>query len=193
MTRVACVGDSITYGGGNKTSSYPAILQTKFDQSGKKGKFTVKNYGVDGLMASPRQGCGLTSHENYIKSKAFLPNIVVIMLGTNDAKYIGENSPLYKDDMKSIIKAFQDLPSKPKIYIATSPRAHDVGNKGPGRDWASAINEKIVPLQRELAKELDLPLIDVNEYTKDMKAKVSDGIHGPYPDIAECIFKGISE
>ena len=73
--RVACVGDSITQGSG-----YPNKLQTLLGSN-----FTVRNFGVSGSTVS------LNSIKPYMKQTAFRkaedfdPQIVVIMLGTNDA------------------------------------------------------------------------------------------------------------
>ena len=73
--RVACVGDSITKG-----TEYP------FDLSMLLGpNFVVGNFGVDGSTVS------LNSQNTYMNTSAFQnatkfqPNIVIIMLGTNDA------------------------------------------------------------------------------------------------------------
>src|SRR5210317_476403 len=76
--KVACIGDSITYGAGvkNRTEmSYPAQLQKSLGE-----KYEVLNCGQNGIKM-----------KNYLrrweqKIAAFQPDIVTIKLGTNDTK-----------------------------------------------------------------------------------------------------------
>src|SRR6185312_2684371 len=82
LTKVACIGNSVTYGYGlqnRKQDNYPAKLQGLLGN-----KFEVKNYGHSGATLLKR------GHNPYYKTPefssvlAFKPNIVIIHLGLND-------------------------------------------------------------------------------------------------------------
>ena len=74
--RVACVGDSITFGFG-----YPENLQTKLGDD-----YTVNNFGVSASTVVTHSYKPYVNQNAFIQSKDFQPEIVIIMLGTNDAQ-----------------------------------------------------------------------------------------------------------
>src|SRR5688572_13260471 len=80
--RVACVGDSITYGYGIKDrerDSYPAQLGALLGS-----KWDVRNFGVNGATALKKGTRPYSGLQAYQDALAFEPDIVVIKLGTND-------------------------------------------------------------------------------------------------------------
>src|SRR5689334_8855673 len=82
--KIACVGDSITYGSGlgdRGTESYPAVLQTLVGSA-----HTVENFGVSGATLLKNGDKPYWDESAYGSSGSFEPDVVVIMLGTNDAK-----------------------------------------------------------------------------------------------------------
>ncbi len=69
----------------------------------------------------------------YANSKAYNPDIVILMLGSNDSKntqnapnWITKNgvSPqeAFLSDMKEMIESYQNLESRPVVYVGLSPR-----------------------------------------------------------------------
>ena len=83
-TRVACVGDSITYGAGvagRESNSYPAVLGKLLGD-----KYEVKNFGVSGATLLKKGDNPYWRQGAFKKATDFKPNIVVIKLGTNDTK-----------------------------------------------------------------------------------------------------------
>ncbi|MDE6060385.1 MAG: hypothetical protein K2G31_02825, partial [Clostridia bacterium] len=108
--RVACVGDSVTYGYGisNWTkNSYPAQLAKLLGD-----KYCVNNYGYSGRTAGMSGNKPYTNEKLYKQSLDFKPNIVIIMLGSNDTKaanWHGKES--YINDYKKIIQSYLDLES----------------------------------------------------------------------------------
>src|ERR1041384_7347597 len=84
VTRVACVGDSITFGSGvvgRESNSYPAVLQHFLGN-----KFEVRNFGVSGATLLKKGDKPYWKEHAFTNATAFKPNIVVIKLGTNDSK-----------------------------------------------------------------------------------------------------------
>ena len=97
-TKVACIGDSITYGLGlanREKDSYPAQLQKMLDEK-FPGKYEVRNFGnsgrgiyLDSMRGSEKRGFRyMPEHKAALEWK---PDIVVCNLGINDCgEYIKE-------------------------------------------------------------------------------------------------------
>src|SRR4051812_7771397 len=82
--KVACVGDSITFGAGIKDrdkNSYPAQLQGLLGSG-----YEVKNFGVSGATLLKEGDKPYWKEKAFEAAKKFEPNIVIIKLGTNDSK-----------------------------------------------------------------------------------------------------------
>ena len=80
--RVACVGDSITQGAGAGAGmSYPSQLQTLLGE-----QYKVGNFGVSGRTLMQKGDHPYRKEGKYQQALEMLPQMVVIMLGTNDSK-----------------------------------------------------------------------------------------------------------
>ena len=82
--RVACIGNSITFGAGIKNrsrDSYPSVLARMLGDS-----YWVKNFGVSARTMLNKGDHPYMNEPAYKNALAFNPNIVVIKLGTNDSK-----------------------------------------------------------------------------------------------------------
>ena len=76
--RIACVGDSITYGAKIQDKflhSYPAQLQQLLG-----GKYLVKNFGASGYTLQKNANFPYWEHPNFQESSDFQPDIVLICL-----------------------------------------------------------------------------------------------------------------
>lgn len=171
--RIACVGDSITYGFGlEDTRSYPYKLGVLL-----KDVYDVKSFGDSGKTLMSTGDTPYTQYAQYLPSLEYEADVVLIMLGTNDGKYFNWNSntspAILKRDLKALVKVYRDLPSKPSVFIMTSPTAFNNGGAG----IVPANVEVIAQLQREVAEEINVPLIDMHEFTADMGVYFEDNIH----------------
>jgi lysophospholipase L1-like esterase len=102
QTRVACVGDSIT-----EAPEYPKELQKLLG-----AKYAVSNFGVCGTTVSIDSYTAFIEQSAFEAAKAFKPNIVVVMLGTNDAlSGIQEGDGKFVDDYLMLIDEFKMLKS----------------------------------------------------------------------------------
>lgn len=120
--RVACVGDSITFGStiGNPTSdSYPSQLSRLVGPL-----FDVRNFGVPGSsvvngLIQQRSGWdrGYISQMAYRRSAVFEPDIVVINLGINDVTNERFSVDEFVEDYVALIEAYRALPSGPTVII----------------------------------------------------------------------------
>ena len=105
--RVACIGNSVTYGYGFKNrenDSYPARLQQILGE-----KYDVRNFGYSGATLLRKGHKPFWLQSQYTEALAFKPHIVVIHLGLNDTD--PRNWPVYSDefipDYEELIKIFQ--------------------------------------------------------------------------------------
>eukprot|EP01052_Picozoa_sp_SAG31_P045702 SAG31_NODE_8455_length_1447_cov_2.009644_2_plen_235_part_00 len=103
--------------------NYPNQLQQMLGQS-----YKVTNYGVGGqTMLKPSHQVGReASYWNRVQYQQVLnssANIIVLMLGTNDAKTDRWRTfgRVFPSDYKDMIGNFQAMASKPKIYLMVPP------------------------------------------------------------------------
>lgn len=172
LTKVACVGDSITAGSGIKNpakDSYPAVLGALLGAD-----FEVKNFGVSGRTLLNSGDFPYTKEKKYAQSLKFEPDIVIIKLGTNDSKPQNwKHRAEFEADFKKLVKSYQDLPSKPKIIIATqmyvAKSAWGITNK--------VVENEVLPLTLKLANELGLPVIDFYAAFDGRADLLCDGVH----------------
>ena len=187
--RVACVGDSITYGHGIKDrlhDAYPGVLSSMLGD-----KYDVRNFGVSGTTTMTGTDMPYMNEQAYKDALEFNPQIVTIKLGTNDSKpYNWKESGHFKQDLKTLIASFRALPSKPKIWLCLPVPA--MGNAWNIND--SVIYNGVIPYIREVAQEEDLPLIDLNTPFQGKRQYFPDTIH-PNEEgekkIAEIIFDNV--
>ncbi|MGD6809216.1 MAG: GDSL-type esterase/lipase family protein [Candidatus Bathyarchaeia archaeon] len=162
--RVACVGDSITEG-----SSYVSNLAQRLG-----GNYSVGNFGVGLASVSLATAKPYMNQSVFEQAKDFEPDKVVILLGTNDA--ITWYQPLignFSKDYKTLIAEFQDLPSKPQIYLVVPPPIFD-DSLGPN---STILQTQIIPQIRQIAAETGLPLIDFYDEMAAHPEYSSDGVH----------------
>lgn len=121
--RVACVGDSITRGwtGDDFLPGYPAALQDILGSG-----YDVQNFGACGMAALKSPKYSFWTHPQFHLAMAAKPDIVVLMLGTNDATAAtGMNfvqfTQEFEADYIALIKKFQELPSSPRVLVAIPP------------------------------------------------------------------------
>ena len=171
--RIACVGDSITAGSG-----YPYRLRELLGED-----YCVGNFGVDGATASKTSVIPYMAQAQFRQALAFEPDIIIIMLGTNDANpEINDEDPCFEEDYKMLIAAFEQVKGDQQIYIVKSP---------PILSTNSAYNNTylvstVFPHIDKVADELDLPTIDMYNALGENYDYFSDGVH-PNPDGADII------
>lgn len=120
--RVACVGDSITYGLriiDRKDDSYPAVLQKLLGDG-----YEVRNFGANSATVQEQANRPYLEKKIFQESLSWEPEIVVVMMGTNDAKKQNwKGAEAYLAAMEKLISCYQALSSNPKIYVLTPPKA----------------------------------------------------------------------
>ena len=170
--RVACVGDSITYGHGirdREHDTYPGLLSAKLGE-----KYDVRNFGVSGSTTMMGTDMPYMNEQAYKDALAFNPQIVTIKLGTNDSKpFNWKEQDHFKQDLKTLINSFRELPAKPRIWLCLPVPAY-------GQAWSindSIIFNGVIPLIREVAQEENLPVVDLNTPLQGKRQYFPDTIH----------------
>lgn len=170
--RISCIGDSITYGqyctdNNQETQSYPAQLQQLLGDG-----YQVSNFGVNGSTMLKNGSKPYVNQQSYQDSLVSEPDIVIIMLGTNDAN--GSNPPLlvnFEEDAMELIETYRDLPTHPEVFIATSATCY-VNSIQPG-----IIRDQVVPMQKEIAEKAGCVLIDIHTATAGIGNLFPDNVH----------------
>ena len=170
--RVACIGNSITFGAGIRNrsrDSYPSVLARMLGDS-----YWVKNFGVSARTMLNKGDHPYMNEPAYKNALAFNPNIVVIKLGTNDSKSFNwKYKADFMKDAQTMINAFKGLPSQPKIYLCYPSKAYLTGD-GINDD---IISKEIIPMIKKLAKKNDLSVIDLHTAMDGMPELFPDRIH----------------
>lgn len=170
QTRVACVGDSITYGyglGNRDQQAYPAMLAELLGP-----EFEVGNYGDSGSTLQDAGDKPWREQAVYGQCLAFVPNVVVIMLGTNDAKPLNWSEAGFAADYRSLIAEFRELGAS--VYVATPPPVVPPGNF---EIQPAVVNETLAPLVRQLAADEGASLIDVYAALEGKPELLPDTVH----------------
>jgi acyl-CoA thioesterase I len=166
--RVACVGDSITEG-----TTYPDDLYALLGSN-----YSVGNFGVGGASISVESEKLYINQPEFNQAKEFLPKIVIIMLGTNDATKVPTDHILnFTSDYEKLIAEFQALKSEPKIWLVKPPPIFD---NGTGLSTPFFV-QQIIPRIEQVANETGLPMIDVYTALITHPDYFSDGVH---PNVA---------
>ena len=189
--RVACIGDSITYGHGIKNwkkNNYPAVLQNELGD-----EYHVNNYGVSGYNVQDDADKPYTSLDQYKQSLEYNPDIVVFMMGTNDSKPYNFKSPgKFRTALENLLYSYEELGSK--IYLctpATSFLVEEEYDKETSFNIQPEVVEVIAEIVRGVANSHGYTLIDINNFTEDKSVWFEDGVH-PNNEGAKEIAKYIS-
>lgn len=115
--KVACVGNSVTFGQGipdREHDSYPAQLQRMLG-----GDYEVRNFGKSGATLLARGHRPYIEQKEYRDALAFSADVVVIHLGLNDSdpRNWGEYQQDFVGDYLRLIQSFQKANPDCKIWI----------------------------------------------------------------------------
>ena len=165
--RVACIGDSIT-----ELSTYPTDLQELLGAT-----YYVREFGVAGTTVMFDTYNPYINQHRFQAAKEFQPDIVVILLGTNDARE--DNYQFIANftfDYKQIVTEMQALESKPRILLVKPPPLFENNLSLSNEN----LLEGVIPGIEQVADELDLTLIDAYTPLDGHPEYFVDGVHPNY-------------
>ncbi len=162
--RVACVGDSIT-----ESSGYPTTLQNMLGQD-----YTVRNFGVSGSTVVQNSKIPYMNQPDFKFAQIFNPDVIVIMLGTNDANpEISHSEENFEQDYTQLISTFQNLDGDEQIFIVKSPPIYSTTSNYNN----TYLSTTILPHLDSIADQMDLPTIDMNTAFSNHSDYFTDGVH----------------
>ena len=193
-TKVACIGNSVTYGYGHDNpaeTSYPSQLAKMLGDD-----YEVGNFGKSGATLLRKGHRPYNEQIEYLKSLEFIPDIAIIHLGLNDTD--PRNWKYYKRefiaDYVALIEDIEKVNPDVEIYICRmSPifHWHHRFLKGT-RDWYWEIQETIENIAENIA---EVKIIDLQEVLYHRPDLMPDALH-PNPEgaklIAERVYSAIT-
>jgi N-sulfoglucosamine sulfohydrolase len=170
--RIACVGDSITFGAGveeRETNAWPEQLGRMLGP-----RFDVRNFGVNGATLLAAGDLPYRHQDAYRRATEYEPHFVIIALGTNDTK--PQNWAHEADlerDLDAIVDHFASLSTRPLVFIARPvPVVED--------RWGiteSRLRESVRPRLAGVARAWGLGVIDFESALAGFPELVPDGVH----------------
>ena len=162
--KVACVGNSITFGHGivdREHNHYPAQLQAYLGDA-----YEVRNFGVSATTLTLKGDFPYVTTDQYKASLEWQPDIVIIKFGTNDTK---SKNWIYRDqfkhDYETLIASYRTLPSHPRIILLTPIRCFL-----PLTDWdirGDYVEQFIKPQVEQIAYDNQLDIINMHNLLGD--------------------------
>ena len=177
--RIACVGDSVTYGCTLPLfflRRYPAVLQKLLGPETQVAAFAVNDRTLQSTGNKPYR-----KEKAFQQSKAFMPDTVVILLGTNDSKdanWISDEA--FRQQYRELIDEYRALPSKPRILLCTPPCAFAPINRFFYITNDAKLDRipEIAALVRSVAEEQNLETVDLYAQTEGRRDLFGpDGLH----------------
>lgn len=169
--KIACVGNSITQGPGrDNPDSYPLQLQAILGET-----YEVKNFGVSGRTLLRKGDYPYWSEPQFQQVKDFAPDILVIMLGTNDSKPQNwAHKADFRKDYLDMIAEFQAyMPADGKVYVIM-PVPVTKDNFG---ITADVMNNEQRMMIMDIAQSSGSRLVDLYTPLMDRADLLPDGVH----------------
>ncbi len=188
--KVACIGDSITFGHGikDREMTYPAQLQKLLGEG-----YEVQNFGNSGrgiLKKSMRgkEKRAFISMKEHQEALAFEPDIVISNLGINDLMDFEKFGDDFVQDYIELLTAYQSLDSKPRLIVWTPLAPLFEGHAFFEDVRIKEINRAIA----KVARKMEIESIDLESALKQRASLFPDKIH-PNAEGAAVIAKATAE
>jgi acyl-CoA thioesterase I len=170
--KVACVGDSITYGAGlpdRDTQSYPAVLGKLLGS-----RYEVRNFGVSGATLLKQGDKPYWTQPEFEAVAAFGPQVVIIKLGTNDSKPQNwAHQAEFEADYEALLDHFARLSSRPRVWICLPVPVYETR-------WGisdGVVHDEVIPRIRKAAHHRGVPIIDLYETLSERPQFFPDKVH----------------
>ena len=164
--RVACVGDSLT-----QSTEYPYDLWNLLGNQ----SYSLRNFGAGSTTVSLQSETPYMNTTVFQDALNFQPNIVIIMLGTNDAQpSLHQFNASFVGDYVKLVTAFQGLSSKPEVWVVLPPPI--ISNQS-GKMDSAYFEDTIIPGIMQAANKTDMPVIDVYSAFAEHPDYYRDGVH----------------
>ena len=204
VVKVACVGDSITYGATstNDQQNYPNYLQEMLGLD-----YHVLNAGISGYSIVSTDQYAYKKSNEFSQAISFLPDVVLFALGTNDANPT-PNQP-YKDweneandranrfdqSTNELLDAFIAENNDVQIIMLLPTSLFKVGDDGWNAEaWNANLTKHVIPRLKRIAEERSLMTVDLYSWSLENKNIFVDGLHpqnATYKPFARFIYDSV--
>jgi acyl-CoA thioesterase-1 len=169
VTRVACVGDSITFGYGLlNDNSYPVELSKNLG-----AKYSVLNFGMSGTTLQKETDFSYWKCKEFTNVFAERPNIIIVKLGTNDTKKAFWNAEHFATDYQLLIDSLKTIPGNPRIYVCLPVPVY----KNKFNISETIMTTGVIPTVEQIAKRNKLTIIDLYHPLSNQAENFPDGVH----------------
>lgn len=177
--RIACVGDSLTYGFGISPwpeNSYPSVLQELLGQG-----YHVSNFGDSGACVQCDSDQPYIHTQAYENAMNYGADIIIISIGSNDSKMQNWKGPeAFRQAYLELINTLKASAEEPQIYLCTVATAlySQEGQAQTSFGIQPAIVDEIAELIRQIALQEGYPIIELNRFTQgEPQWYQSDQVH----------------
>ena len=170
---IICMGDSLTE---SEFGYYPRHLLGLLKRQG----FKANVYSAAQTGNTSGEYLDFLRRSNLLKK--IRPDLVILMLGTNDVRVDRDHTPLhrYKNNISQIIQLIKrrslDNGSDPIIFIASIPPIQKIDLHPFDETSKIRVKEEIVPAIKNLAREENIFFIDIFTFFKK-RPELMSGIH----------------
>ena len=148
--------------------------------------YIVKNHGHSGYSVVFSDEYSYSKSPLYTKAKEFAPDVVIYMLGTNDCNPgqdykswdNGNREATYRADTMRYLNSFREINGDVQIFMSIPPTLC-YSTIWPWEEWAARIEKHVSIINREIAEEEGLPIVDMYSWSKNHSEVFKDGLH-PY-------------
>jgi lysophospholipase L1-like esterase len=172
VLKVACIGDSVTAGANVDNPSinaYPVVLGRLLGTN-----YQTSNFGVSGCTLLRKGDSPYWNQPAFQNATNYAPDIVTILLGTNDSK---PQNWIYADqfagDLSDMVDVFARLPSHPRVLLCLPVPAYSLVT-GINPD---IIKNQIIPIIRQVARAKGIMSVDMYTPLSGRPDLFSDNIH----------------
>lgn len=175
--RIACIGDSITFGDGvqgKREKTWEYFLENMLG-----GEYQVLNYGINARTLLKKGDYPYEKEQFYRVSQACGAEHYIIMLGTNDSKPYNWNRDNYRRELGDFLAIYKLLPQSPKLTVMLPPTCF----KDPALGIVQydirqeVIRDEVCPVIGEVCAEMKIPTIDLQSFTAGHPEWFCDGVH----------------
>lgn len=181
---IVAMGDSITFGDGviptRLTDSWPVKLEKQLC-----GKYQVLNYGVSGATLQdegdkPYWNLPEPTLQNYVQTALSLnPEIIILMLGSNDSKPINWDANRYAQELDARVKELKGTSSLKHLILMAPPSAFPYGETGVVlyEIRNDVLQDEIRPIVEQCAADNGVEFLDLFTFTANHPEYFTDGVH----------------
>ena len=155
--------------------------------------YEVRNFGYNDASARFDADTPYVNKRVYRESLEWNPDIVLLMLGTNDTKTRNWNPEIFRRDYRKLVESYLNLESHPRVILIAPIRIFPIMGRPLLGVYPETMEEGVRPAIREIAADMGLELVDLQDLFTD-NTYCRDGVHPQRTGarmLAEAIFSGI--